>query len=447
MNDIVPRFPLFIDLNGKDVLIVGGGSIAARRARVLLEFGAVVTVVAPEICDDLTGINGGVNFLREKYSAFDKKYSLVVAATNDREVNRLVGEHAKSAGISVSVADSKEESSFWFPAIANENGVIAGLVSVDGEHHGDVKIAAQTIRESLRETKMSKTVRIGTRESKLAVIQAELVASAIKKHHPEIEVELVKMKTTGDKILDKTLDKIGGKGLFVKELDDALKRGEVDLCVHSYKDMPADDDPDFPIVAVSPRENPRDVLILPKGTKEIAKDKPIGCASQRRQVQLNSIYEDQPIAPVRGNVLTRLEKLDRGEYSALVLAAAGIKRLDLWDRVDREFAPEEILPAGCQGVMAVQGRKGEDYSYLSEYNDKDAWDTSVAERAFVKRLGFGCCAPVGVYGEVDGENIRLRGMFANDDKKLLSGEITGKRSEAAELGTKLAEKMLADGEV
>jgi len=292
---------------------------------------------------------------------------------------------------------------------------------------------------------MKRIIRIGTRASKLAVIQAELVAKAITKHHPEIEAALVHITSTGDMILDKTLDKIGGKGLFVKELDEALAKGEVDICVHSYKDVPADIDPGLPIVATSKREDPRDVLILPKAAAEIDPDKPVGCSSKRRQVQIAAMFPGQPIAPVRGNVLTRLEKLDRGEFSALVLAAAGIKRLGLWERVNRVFNVEEILPAGCQGILAVQARRGEDCGFLSEYNDLDAWDASTAERAFIKRLDCGCGAPVGVFGEVNGDALMLRGMIAGDYKNIRYDEASGSRKKAAELGTRLAEKMIRGG--
>jgi hydroxymethylbilane synthase len=290
---------------------------------------------------------------------------------------------------------------------------------------------------------MCKTVRIGTRESKLAVIQAELVAAAIQKKHPEIKVEYVKIKTTGDKILDRTPDKIGGKGVFVKELDEALRRGDADICVHSYKDVPAENDSDLPIVAVSPREDPRDVLILPNGVKEIDPAKPIGCSSQRRHVQLASLYHGQSIAPVRGNVLTRLEKLDRGEFSALILAAAGIIRLNMQGRVNRFFEPCELLPAGCQGVMAVQGRLGEDYGYLSEYCDNDALDATTAERAFIRRLNCGCGAPVGVLGEICGDSLRLRCMVADDKSNIRRDEISGNRADAFAIGTALAERITA----
>lgn len=285
-----------------------------------------------------------------------------------------------------------------------------------------------------------KIIRIGTRESKLAVVQANIVADAIHRQNPEIETRLVTMKTTGDRILDRTLDKVGGKGLFVKELDAALLRGEVDICVHSYKDMPAEENPELPVVAVSPREDARDVLLLPQGTEGLDPQRPIGCSSQRRHLQIGQIYAGQPVAPVRGNVLTRLEKLDRGEYAALVLAAAGIRRLGLWERVSRVFSPQEFLPCGCQGILAVQGRRGEDYSCLAVFHDPDAWDTSRAERAFVRRLECGCGAPVGVYAELAGEQVHLRGMIAAGGQ-LHYAQLSGDRSEAEALGAELADSL------
>ena len=301
---------------------------------------------------------------------------------------------------------------------------------------------------------MKKTIRIGTRESALAIKQAEIVAQAIRRHHPAIEVAIVTIKSTGDMILDKNLDQIGGKGLFVKELDEALANGDVDFCVHSYKDVPTEDNPDLPILAVSPREDARDVLILPKTFQggfpavqgkaagfpgAIGKGKPVGCSSKRRQRQFGVLFPETPVAPIRGNVLTRLEKLDRGEFSALVLAAAGIKRLGLWERVARAFAFDEILPACGQGILAVQARRGTDGGCLSAFHDRDAWDAALAERAFIRQLGCGCGAPVGVLGEVFGDALRLRGLIAHDGEAIRTAQITGRRSDAVDLGKRLAE--------
>ena len=289
---------------------------------------------------------------------------------------------------------------------------------------------------------MDKTVRIGTRESKLAVIQAELVANAIQKSHPETEIKIVTMKTTGDTILDTTIDTIGGKGVFIKELVLALGSGIVDICVHSYKDMPAEDDPDFPVVALSAREDPRDVLILPQKpeTSHPSPEKPIGCSSKRRQCQLLRLYPHNAVEPIRGNVLTRLEKLDRGEFSALVLAAAGIKRLGLWERVSRIFAVNEIIPACCQGILAVQGRKGEDHRYLAEYNDTDSWDAAIAERAFTTKMNLGCGAPAGVFAEITGgDTLFVRAMIADSNNNIYYDQITGNRRDAVSLGIAVAE--------
>ena len=219
-------------------------------------------------------------------------------------------------------------------------------------------------------------------------------------------------------------------------------RGDVDICVHSYKDMPTEDDPEIPVVAVSPREDARDVLILPLGVDTLDPSKPVGCSSKRRQVQFSEIFPGQPVAPVRGNVITRLEKLDNGEFSALTLAAAGILRLGLWERCSRIFSPEEMLPSACQGILAVQGRRGEDHSYLGHYNDKNAQDASIAERAFIRRLGYGCGAPVGAFAQIDDNEMRLRGMIAGSDMVIRRDEMRGNRGDAAEIGKALAERML-----
>ncbi|MDD7651777.1 MAG: hydroxymethylbilane synthase, partial [Firmicutes bacterium] len=208
-------------------------------------------------------------------------------------------------------------------------------------------------------------LRVGSRDSRLAVIQAELVMGAIREKHPELSLELVTMKTTGDRILDRTLDQIGGKGLFVRELDLALAEGRVDLTVHSCKDLPMEENPDLPLMAFSRREDPRDVLVLPAGVRELDFSRPIGCSSRRRTVQLQALWPQAQVAPVRGNVQTRLRKLDEGQFSALILAGAGLRRLGLTERISRYFTVEEMLPAAGQGILAVQTRRDFDSSILA----------------------------------------------------------------------------------
>ena len=282
---------------------------------------------------------------------------------------------------------------------------------------------------------------VGSRESRLAVIQSELAIQAIRACQPELEVELLTMKTTGDKILDRTLDQVGGKGLFVKELDAALLAGRVDLTVHSSKDLPMETDPRLPLVAFSRRADPRDALVLPAGATELDPAKPIGCSSLRRQLQLKALFPQMKTAPVRGNVLTRLEKLDRGEYAALVLAAAGLQRLGLAGRVSRYFSVEEMLPAAGQGILAVQARADFDPACLREFHDPDSRDCLLAERAFVRALDGGCSSPVAAYATVDGEALTLTGLYVDSHGEARRQTISGPRGQGERLGAALAQDL------
>ena len=285
-----------------------------------------------------------------------------------------------------------------------------------------------------------KPVRIGTRESILAVIQSEMVGGYLKEKG--IEYELVKMKTTGDKILDKTLDKIGGKGLFVKELDQALLDGRSDISVHSLKDMPMEVPEELPLVAFSKREDPRDVLVLPEGADGIDFSKPIGSSSFRRRIQIEKLYPQARVESVRGNVQTRLRKLDEGQYGALVLAAAGLIRLGLEGRIYRYFEPSEMLPAAGQGVLAVQGRAGGDYSWASGYNDVMTEREVLAERAFVRWLDGGCTSPVAAFAKCGGDVLTIEGLYYDDPTgKWHTESITGDPEKAEELGIELAKIM------
>ena len=284
-------------------------------------------------------------------------------------------------------------------------------------------------------------IRVGSRESRLAVVQAELLVEAVRAARPDIEWEIVTMKTTGDRILDRTLDKIGGKGLFVRELDQALREGRVDVTVHSCKDLPMEEDPELPIAAFSRREDPRDALILPEGAAELDFSRPIGCASLRRKIQLQKLFPQASIEPVRGNVLTRLEKLDGGQFSALVLAAAGLKRLGLEGRISRLFSADELLPAAGQGILAAQVRSGEDASWLAPFADRESGVRARAERSFVKALDGGCSSPIAAFAVVEGETLTLTGMGAGGEKSAL----TGPTGQPEELGRALAERMRKEG--
>ncbi len=283
---------------------------------------------------------------------------------------------------------------------------------------------------------------IGSRESKLAVVQSEMVRDYIQQHNEDIQVEIFTMKTTGDKILDRTLDKIGGKGLFVKELDKALMEGKTELSVHSLKDMPMEVPKELPIVAFSKREDSRDVLVLPKGATELDHSKPIGCSSLRRILQLKEIFPDMECKSVRGNVQTRLKKLDSGEYSGLLLAAAGLKRLGLEDRIARYFEPEEMISAAGQGILAIQGRSDVDYGYLKGYGDENATYAALAERAFVRYLNGGCSSPVAAHAVVEDRQILLRGLYYDENTgNYEKGTKRGSVEKAEELGISLAKEL------
>ncbi|MBN7771906.1 hydroxymethylbilane synthase [Clostridium aminobutyricum] len=292
---------------------------------------------------------------------------------------------------------------------------------------------------------MKKKIVIGSRDSKLAITQSELVMGQIRKAHPDLELELVTMKTTGDLILDKRLDKIGGKGLFVKELDKALQEGRIDLSVHSLKDLPMEIPEELPLVAFSTREKPYDVLVYPAGDQLVDINLPVGTSSLRRELQLKQLYPNWKVASIRGNLQTRLTKLDRGDFKSIILAYAGMARLKLEDRIGKVFSPDEMIPSAGQGIMVVQGRAGEDYSFLDCVNDKCSEVEALAERAFVRYLEGGCSTPIGAYAEVKGDHILIRGFYYNEKtEECKKDKISGAVQDAERLALELAKQLKGD---
>ncbi|MBQ6315664.1 MAG: hydroxymethylbilane synthase [Mogibacterium sp.] len=289
---------------------------------------------------------------------------------------------------------------------------------------------------------VNRIIRVGSRASRLAVLQSEIVMRRIEEVCPDVRTELVTMKTTGDKILDKTLDQIGGKGLFVKELDEALRAGEVDLTVHSLKDLPGVIPEDLPLVAFSHREDPRDVLVLPEGKSELDVNLPVGTSSLRRSLQIKELIPGAQTAPVRGNVETRLRKLDEGQYSALILAAAGLRRLGLEHRISRYFEPEEMIPAACQGILGIQTRACFDTDIIEKINDPGSMRCAAAERSYVKAIGADCGSPDTAFAETDGIMITLTGLRYDAGRALIIRDsISGPASDAEALGRELAHRI------
>ena len=291
---------------------------------------------------------------------------------------------------------------------------------------------------------MKRRIKIGSRDSALAIRQAQIVMEAAL--DPSLEFELILIKTTGDKILDKSLDEIGGKGLFIKELEQALLDRSIDVAVHSYKDIPYDETKELPIVAVSRRDTPFDALVLPEGIKEPDKSKPVGTSSLRRTIQFNQLYDGYEIKAIRGNIGTRLSKLDNGEYSALIIAEAALNRLRLRHRIARVFTLKEMIPSGSQGIIAVQGREGEDYSYLGRFHNTETEIISKAERQYLRALNSDCTSSTAVYGELHNNNLSLTGMYVDSIGNVETGNIKGDMSSAVLLGETLAKSLISRSE-
>lgn len=292
---------------------------------------------------------------------------------------------------------------------------------------------------------MKRVIRFGSRKSALAVAQTRILMDAVAAAHPELEVELVTMTTTGDvnmKPFSEASDKFGIKGLFTQELEEALKSGEIDVAVHSLKDVPMYANEELPIVAYSARGDARDALVLPDGVKEIDENLPLGCSSARRRIQLAKLFPQLRVEPVRGNVNTRLRKLDEGQFSALVLAAVGLQRVGLGERISRYFTTDEMIPAPGQGILACQGRAGESYEYLDAVRCEAAACCARAERGFSAELGGGCTAPVGAYAEIIDGELTLHGFYADEAEGIYrEGRACGRPENAEELARGLARRL------
>ena len=296
---------------------------------------------------------------------------------------------------------------------------------------------------------------VGTRGSRLALRQTALVVDELRVHHPELQFEVRKVRTEGDRRSQASLSQIGGQGVFVKELEAALLRGEVDLAVHSLKDMPPDLASGLTVAAIPQRADPRDALVsrggatiatLPEGAR-------VGTGSARRAVQLRALRADLEPVDIRGNVETRIRKVDEGEVEAVLLAAAGLGRLGLLDRAAELLAPDRMLSAVGQGAIAVQVRAGdaragdaELIELLAAIDHRESRLACESERAFLARLGGGCRLPFGALAEIEGGTLRARGFISDaEGTRAFRAEISGPAEEAESIGIELAERLLAQG--
>ncbi len=294
-----------------------------------------------------------------------------------------------------------------------------------------------------------KRLRIGTRGSMLALAQANWVKQQIETKGLEFEVELVMIKTSGDKFTDRALQSFGGKGAFTKEIEEALNRREIDLAVHSMKDLPTDLAPGLAIVAVPAREDPRDVLVSRSSQKvaDLPAGSSLGTGSLRRRAQLLHYRRNLDLVPIRGNVDTRLRKLDAGEVDGLIMAAAGLKRIGREERITEYLSDEICVSAVAQGALGLEARAegtlAEDISFL---HDASTYACVSAERAFLRRLGGGCLIPVGARAKLHDGKIAMVGVVAAPDgARLIRDSVTGESGDGEALGTDLADKLLAQG--
>jgi hydroxymethylbilane synthase len=293
-------------------------------------------------------------------------------------------------------------------------------------------------------------LRIATRQSRLALWQAEHVAAKLRAAHPGLAVELVPMSTQGDRILDRSLAQVGGKGLFIKELEIAIAEGRADIAVHSMKDVPSDMPPGMTLAAMLPRADPRDVFVslrhesfslLPQGAR-------VGTSSLRRQCQLKSARPDLQLRTLRGNVETRLRKLQEDEYEAIVLAAAGLIRLGLEARITHRFDVEQFVPAVGQGIIGIECREDDVRSIglVRALNDELAWQCCETERAFALRLQGSCQSPIAGHAQVDGGQVHLRGVIGSPDgQEVYRGVHSGAVADRQAVGIALADRLLDAG--
>lgn len=297
---------------------------------------------------------------------------------------------------------------------------------------------------------MTRTLRIATRQSPLALWQAEHVAEGLRRHHPGLQVELVAMTTRGDKLLDAPLAKVGGKGLFVKELENALLDGRADLAVHSLKDVPVDLPSEFELSTILERDDPRDAFVSNEyaGLDALPSGAVVGTSSLRRESQLRQRYPHLVVQPLRGNLDTRLSKLDRGDYAAIILAAVGLKRLGLGARIRAYLPIEHSLPAAGQGALGIEILANRPClrEKLAPLACPSTTACALAERAVSRTLGGSCQVPLAAYASPDGNRLKIEGLVAEPDgSRILRASITGPIGEAEQLGGRLAQQLLDQG--
>lgn len=508
-------FPFMVEIEDKNCLVAGGGKIAFHKAKILQEFGVQIKVVAKEICPEL--LEFPCEFERREFEDRDiEGMDFVVAATDDAALNIHISEVCRQKNIPVNAVDMKDACSFIFPAMIQQKDLLvavstggqspAAAAYVKGkikegipEYYGDMietlgsyrelvldevdtpakrkqvfnclleygdsnngEITEKKVYEVMEEVmNPKKRIRIGTRGSELALAQTKQVIARLEEHYPEWKIETVILHTTGDKILEKPLVDFGGKAVFVTEFEEKLMCGEIDLAVHSAKDMPMELADGLIIAGVLPRADARDVLVTKKGVLErlaqisgqTGAEKPIGMdeaairigtGSLRRQFQLKAVYPNVECVSIRGNVPTRLDKIRQGTCDGVVLAAAGLERLGLLEEADldyRYFSYEEMIPAGGQGIIAIEGRETDAITEMVKgISDQRTEFVLETERKVLELLNADCHEAIGVFSEVEQDTMKLQ-VIRENAGKVCRGQKTAEVDDWLEMAGELVKEL------
>lgn len=451
------HLPIFFDIKDRHIYIIGGGRIALRKAARLMEYQPRLTVISPSFSDGFKALIGNVRLIRDIYKAeyIDDAF-MIIAATDNEDVNNEISSYCKEKKILCSRVDCVGKSDFYIPGILKRGDLQIG-VSTAGKSPVMTKSILKRIDHMLGYTEagdklegeIKMKIIIGTRGSKLALAQSWLVQEELKRLNPDIDFELKTIISKGDLVLDKPVDSIGGKGVFVKEIEEALLNGDIDLAIHSMKDLPTDDTDGLIIAGVPKREDYRDALILRKGLSSLA-DLPIGgrigTGSKRRGMQIKKIRPDLVIVPIRGNVDTRIRKLDYSDLDGIILAVAGLKRIGLDNRITEYFSIEDMLPAPAQGALALQIRADDKWvrGILDSIIDSQATMEVSVERAFLKALGGDCNSPAGALCQLVDKELRIQGIYSLDGIELIRQGLKGPAEGGDWLGIELANRILEE---
>ena len=444
-------FPFMVDLSGKRVLVVGAGKAAKYKVRSLVEAGADLTVIAPVFSPEVEQYADRAVLLRKAYKTGEAAgFDVVVAATSDNSVNDKIIYEAKKAGALTCSAANPKDGDFIFPAVIRKNDYQIAI-STDGKD----PLAAGRLRKKIEEgltddlsgmvelnpARHKRVIRVGSRESLLAQAQTDMVIAGL--NDLGYECKKVLFRTTGDKMLDRPLRDFGGKAVFVTEIEDALLNGEIDIAVHSAKDMPGELADGLTVAACLPREDVHDVLVTRKGTAR-EDIHVLGTSSLRRQVQVDRYISDVEVKDLRGNVPTRIKKLKEGEYDAIILAAAGIRRLGIAadPELDYEYIDiDDSLPAAGQGIIAIESKdSGEVFDIVRKLDHESDMTRLMCERAFMRAIGADCHDAA--YSKLRGKDICLSVMkYLGDRCVFFSGEAPVDESTrlAGQLGEKIME--------